>query len=138
MSTIAERVAAGAAFLDEHDPDWWRADVERAIDLDKLSLSDPSRCVLGQRCPTESLNRFLSERFTLSPDEVWYPGDWSFWALAYELSATPPGTEGDESTEGVVTWSGELGFNSPDSDLNEFADLNAEWKHVITERRSAR
>lgn len=31
MSTIAERVAAGAAFLDERDPDWWRADVERAI-----------------------------------------------------------------------------------------------------------
>ena len=40
MSTIAERVAAGAAFLDEHDPGWWCADADPAIDLVALDLLD--------------------------------------------------------------------------------------------------
>jgi hypothetical protein len=43
MSTIAERVAAGTAFLDEHSPGW--AD---RIDLVTFDLSSPCRCVLGQ------------------------------------------------------------------------------------------
>jgi hypothetical protein len=44
MSTaIAERVAAGAAWLDEHRPGW----VDR-INLDTLDLSDTCKCVLGQ------------------------------------------------------------------------------------------
>lgn len=43
MSTIAERVAAGAAWLDENVPDW----VER-IDLARLDVSDCVDCVLGQ------------------------------------------------------------------------------------------
>lgn len=41
--TIPERVAQGAAWLDEHYPGW-----ERHIDLTRLDLSDPCRCVLGQ------------------------------------------------------------------------------------------
>ena len=49
MTTIAERVAAGAAFLDEHDPGWWRADVDRAIDLRVFEMAEPEHCVLGQR-----------------------------------------------------------------------------------------
>jgi hypothetical protein len=43
VSTIAERVAAGAAWLDEHEPGW----VDR-IDTDRLDLSSRCRCVLGQ------------------------------------------------------------------------------------------
>jgi hypothetical protein len=43
MATIAERVAAGAAFLDEHDPGWW----ER-IHLGRLDLNHTCNCVLGQ------------------------------------------------------------------------------------------
>src|SRR6266702_6951872 len=39
MTAIAERAAAGAAFLDEHDPGWWE--------------HDGYRCILGQRCPLE-------------------------------------------------------------------------------------
>lgn len=49
MSTIAERVAAGAAFLDEHDPGWW----ER-INLGRLDLNDTCNCVLGQAFADES------------------------------------------------------------------------------------
>lgn len=42
-TTIAERVAAGAEWLDQHEPGW----VER-IDLDRLDLASACRCVLGQ------------------------------------------------------------------------------------------
>ena len=41
--TIAERVAAGAAFLDEREPGW-----DKRIDLDKLSIGSGCNCVLGQ------------------------------------------------------------------------------------------
>jgi hypothetical protein len=43
MATIAERVARGAALLDEREPGWWQR-----IDLDRLDLGSPCRCVLGQ------------------------------------------------------------------------------------------
>lgn len=43
MSTITDRVAAGAAWLDAERPGW----VER-IDLDRLDLESPCRCILGQ------------------------------------------------------------------------------------------
>lgn len=42
-TTIAERVAAGAAWLDEHRPGW-----DQRIDLETLDLGDPCHCVLGQ------------------------------------------------------------------------------------------
>lgn len=41
--TIAERVAAGAAWLDAEQPGW----VDR-IDLDRLNLASSCRCILGQ------------------------------------------------------------------------------------------
>ena len=43
MSTEAERVAAGAAYLNEREPGWLQR-----IDLDRLDLKAPCRCVLGQ------------------------------------------------------------------------------------------
>jgi hypothetical protein len=43
MSTIAERVAAGAAWLDEHEPGW-----RQRIDRDKLDLGNCVRCIGGQ------------------------------------------------------------------------------------------
>lgn len=43
MSTVAERVAAGATVLDEHAPDW----VDR-ISLADLNIGSCRRCVLGQ------------------------------------------------------------------------------------------
>ena len=54
---IAERVARGVAWLDEHDPTWWRADAtpvssmhdSEPIELDRLDISDPCGCVLGHR-----------------------------------------------------------------------------------------
>ena len=44
-----ERIAEGVKFEHEHDPDWWREDVEKAIDLERLDLDHPCRCIFGQR-----------------------------------------------------------------------------------------
>lgn len=43
MTVAQERVAAGAAWLDEHKPGW-----ERTLDLATLDLADGCHCVLGQ------------------------------------------------------------------------------------------
>jgi hypothetical protein len=43
MTTIDDRVAAGAAWLDANRPGWWQR-----INLATLDLGDPCRCVLGQ------------------------------------------------------------------------------------------
>ena len=60
MSTIMpeavrDRVEAGVAWLDQHDPGWWKVDQPGhgpnggPIDLDVLDIQSPCRCVLGQR-----------------------------------------------------------------------------------------
>jgi hypothetical protein len=41
--TIEQRVAAGAAWLDEHRPGW-----EREVDPVGLDIASPCNCVLGQ------------------------------------------------------------------------------------------
>lgn len=43
MPEIAERVAAGAAFLDEHDPGW-----DQRINVAALDISSCEKCVFGQ------------------------------------------------------------------------------------------
>jgi hypothetical protein len=53
-ATIADRVAKGALFLDEREPNWWRV-----IDLDALDMEEGCDCVLGQlhpRNPDEKLH----------------------------------------------------------------------------------
>lgn len=42
-SDIAARVAAGAAWLDEHRPGWWQR-----TNLDRLRMRNCVACVLGQ------------------------------------------------------------------------------------------
>jgi hypothetical protein len=46
VTDIAERVAAGAALLDEHQPGW-----DQRINLTFLSLPDTCCCILGQLFP---------------------------------------------------------------------------------------
>lgn len=112
MATIAERVAAGAAFLDRHDPDWWRPDVDRAIDLDRLDLEDTGSCILGQRCPLELLAEYEND-----PDA-------GYFAYGYQLM---PGRT-------LFDCAGQHGFAGND---DEYRDLTAEWRRVITGRRAA-
>jgi hypothetical protein len=115
VSTVTERVAAGAAFLDEHDPEWWRADVERAIDLDRLNIRSDGACILGQRCPLERDDKYLA-----------------FGAI---LSGIPA-----SSGFRMDAWAVPLGFTSDwssDNQEEEWGSLTAEWKRIITGRRAA-
>jgi hypothetical protein len=124
MTTITERVAAGAAFLDEHDPEWWRE-----IDLDALDLSETDRCVLGQRCPLAVLAAYLGHSVEwLDSTDRSHGYDAYLRHLAGSLS-------GFERLE----WASAHGFITEDDDdeRDDWDSLTAEWKRVITERRSA-
>lgn len=120
MTTITERVAAGAAFLDEHDPEWWRE-----IDLDKLNLASSEVCVLGQRCPLEVLADF--ER--VSVGELTEDDDIDRYYAYGEALMRATGDQGR-----VFGWAAELGFAS---EVGTYGDLTAEWKRLIEARRSA-
>ena len=123
MTTITERVAAGMAFLDEHDPEWWRPDVPNAIDVDKLLLSSGDLCVLGQRCPLDVL--MASE---------W---DSNYFAFAVFLSGIPASEEG-EPEDRINDWASALGFQWRRGDPPDgYELLTAHWRTVITGRRSA-
>lgn len=131
MTTIPGRVAKGAQFLDDADPEWWRPDGARAIDLEALNLRNPGNCVLGQRCPLEVLAWW--QETDISQLDAYDNWD-AYWAYASRLS----GMEGAR----MVAWAAERGFTtSAGDDLNtieaEFAELTAEWRRVITARRSA-
>lgn len=123
MTTITERVAAGAAFLDEHDPQWWRADVERAIDLKTLDLRLYDSCILGQRCPLEVLAAYLDRSVHLAFDDDDETQKYDAYGEAIAADFNVPG------------WPQQHGFNGWDGD--EFKPLTAEWKRVIWERRDA-
>lgn len=59
-ATIAERVAAGAAWLDTNRPGW-----EKGIDLGRLDISSCTRCILGQ----------IYGGFNAAPLDVRWDGD---------------------------------------------------------------
>ena len=52
---VRDRVEAGVAWLDQHDPGWWKVDQPGhgtdggPIDLDQLNMRSTCNCVLGQR-----------------------------------------------------------------------------------------
>ena len=111
--TIAERVANGAAFLDEHDPGWWRPDVDRAINLETLNLGDSDLCVLGQRCPLARLASHSGYR-----------------AYAAHLMGAKAA-----NLDPIWAWAKPRGFAT--ANYSEYPALTAEWKRVITARREA-
>ena len=121
MSTIAERVALGAAFLNENDPQWWRGGVDRAIDLDTLNLGLGGRCILGQRCPFEDAGPHTA-----------------FHAFARVLSGLPldPDDDDESSENAIDRWAAPLGFQAYTCGYVEYGELTAEWARVIRERRS--
>ena len=46
MTLCTDRVARGAAYMDENYPGW-----ERKINLDTLDIQDGCKCILGQATP---------------------------------------------------------------------------------------
>lgn len=128
MSAVTEFVAAGAACLDQTDPGWWAAGSERAVDLDWLDLSEGNRCVLGQRCPPEA--------------RIGHP----WYSTGYQLFAAQLAGADPADVEAVDTWASARGFivrdwKSADDEsaatTAEYDALTAEWKRVITGRRTA-
>ena len=83
-ATIAERVAAGAAFLDEHDPGW-----DRRIDLERLWLGSCANCILGQRHGdySDGIEWLWSKRFGDDPT-----------TLGFMFAWTPDGDDADDLT----------------------------------------
>jgi hypothetical protein len=108
VSTITERVAAGAALLDERDPGWWREGITHAIDLDRLDMKRGSCCVLGQREGTGSPLAFLARKRKL------------------RLSTSQAEENGFLSGSAVV-----------EDEATEYATLTAEWARAIEARRTA-
>jgi hypothetical protein len=131
MSGITERVALGGAFLDETDRDWWREDVDRAIDLGDLDLKRTDLCVLGQRCPLETLAASLGID---GPDELCLVdfGD-AFYVNASRLAHLLADPFTDRAT--LTEWAIPYGFVA--AHPAEYPDLTAEWAKVIRERRAA-
>jgi hypothetical protein len=122
----ADKVAAGEACMDENDPGWWRADVERAIDLDTLDLRTTDRCILGQRCPVEVLAAHTgADPGDLSDDDR---GE-AYLAYAVHLS----GLSGPQ----FVQWVTGHGFSASGADRKGWDRLTAEWRRGIIERRAA-
>jgi hypothetical protein len=133
MSTIKERVALGEAFMDEADPGWWREDVERAIDLGKLDMEAGDACVLGQRCPLAALTAYVG--YTPDPDE---PDDADDLEFRYHAYAGMLSGLARWERDAMEDWAVTHGFNRPFGEGGEeYAALTAEWKRVISERRSA-
>jgi hypothetical protein len=135
MSTEREKVARGMAHMDEVDPPWWRADVERAIDLDRLDLASTELDILGQRCPIEVLAAYGSEpvhrrrRAKESREN-------GFFAYAHVLSGIAAGPDGPEvAFDCLIEWAIERGFTARTE--AEFKPLAAEWSERIRERRAA-
>ena len=106
--TIETRVARGAALLDEKLPGW----VHR-IDLDKLDLGSPCRCVLGQTWDEPSGTRAGETPFHLHVERL---GLWP--------------DDGDVAH----------GFNAGGEDWfegeDEYVTLTAAWRALILARRN--
>lgn len=109
--TVAERVALGAALLDERRPGWWeRTDVVR------LNMSDACNCMLGQEFQRELTQQ--DRELELSPYAIGIIG----------LADITPGTW--ES----VCFAREHGFEYEETS-GEYKALRAEWIRVIEQRR---
>jgi hypothetical protein len=106
--TIAERVAAGVAWLDENKPGW-----DSTVELRQLDLYSAEDCVLGQTF-----------------------GD--YWKSALFADLDFRDTDDDELHELVRQAhdrAGRLGFYVPLSDSQD--SVLAEWIRVITARRES-
>lgn len=142
MSTTAERVARGAAWLDEKYPGWFNK-----IDLSILDLADCTQCVLGQVytgvIPDAERGQLLAQ--TIASVTAGYP-DSEDWAREYREEVESGSMGGFQ----VLTdfhqlpeegeWHGFVArFDGRDEDLEkaEYQMLLEEWTRMIVRRRTA-
>jgi hypothetical protein len=108
VSTITERVARGAAFLDEREPGW-----AARIDLGRLNMDICHRCVLGQLAGAGGLNPYADKLRDLGLGDG---GGYGFDIDSYGDCGPVPDLADDDA---------------------EYAALTAAWREVIAERRAA-
>jgi hypothetical protein len=114
VSTISERVARGATWLDEKLPDWWKT---LDVDPGMFDMSVGCTCVIGQLYPTvEDFDEDDTDEsaFNIAVETAWLDLDWTI-AVSHGFYAGQP----------FANWEA------------EYAALTAEWVRVITERRAA-
>lgn len=127
LPEIGACVDLGEAFMDVHDPGWWREGIERAVDLARLDMGLGDECVLGQRCPLETLTAYMGGPPDLDDD------DWemSYHAYAWKLTGIPV-----TDKEGLQEWAVAHGFNRPyGGTAAEYALLTEGWARRIAKRR---
>jgi hypothetical protein len=123
MDTIAERVAKGAAWLDEQRPGWWR-EGPGGIDLGRLEMRDVCMCVLGQVYAEAAFSE-------------WHEDDGSPYESGFEYAAdalAAPAVAGGFDT---AAWTPDLEYRERAVRNAEYAELGTEWKRLIAERRAA-
>lgn len=111
--TVAQRVASGAAWLDEQKPGW-----ERIVDLPKFKIEDGCRCVLGQVFEEEHQEHqeYLLPRH-------WASSAWSWVVLYHGLGKHDP------------EWSIDLGFDAIHlSYQQDYEALQEAWTQLIKNR----
>lgn len=119
--TIEDRVAAGAAWLDERIPEW----VEQ-IDLFALRLSDGCRCILGQTFGDYTRAPISGGR---QHDEDW---DWD-WPPEYDRAAAALGFQASE----VADSRGRRAIVELVRD-REYDALQEAWTRLVLGRREVR
>jgi hypothetical protein len=114
---LAGRVGRGVTLLDGRLPNWWRADLQPVIDLDRLNMGTADYCVLGQLAwrvdGDDDPYLAMRERLGLTPTTA--------LAAGFELDVSH-----FETAE-----IGECACEAPYRALTEF------WRAVILERRAA-
>lgn len=105
-AAVAERVAAGMGLLDRLDPKWWRPAVKNAIDLDRLTIRRSRDCVLGQRHGTYPAGLKALKLTALDQHGINRAAEGFGFALTLGTAAHA-----------------------------ELAELDAEWRYCIGERR---
>jgi hypothetical protein len=112
-ATVTERVAAGAAFLDQTEPGW-----DARIDLDRLDIGSDCGCVLGQLHGSySSALGYVFDPAELDPD-ISRGFVWS--AVKLPL----PETEAEAKRQDAAA----------EAEINE---LNTEWKRLVDARRQS-
>lgn len=113
LPSIADRVAAGAVWLDEHFADW-----PRLITVERLDISSPCRCVLGQ----------LHDDYPYTGE---LPGEESADLSTASASRIGRGFEIDFALQ-----PGESRDDQRDRVAGEYGRLTDEWARVIEARRA--
>jgi hypothetical protein len=119
--TLAERVAAGAAWLDDHKPGW-----DALIDLGRLNMADSCCCVLGQ--VYESAAEAANDQARQNHDDWGWTGyDWAI----DELGA-PQYYGGFAFTYDELI----AAIDQHHSTVPAWAELGTAWKQLIAARRA--